>query len=263
MIQHWRHAVWIGLLLLLGACAATPELPQHGRVGMDRVSPVRAAEIHTRLGIGYRERGQLQLALENLQVALRHDPNHTPAHVVSALIQEGLGNTRQAEYHYRQAARLAPNDGATQNAYAVFLCRNNQFDEAQRRFERAFEDPFYQTPEVALANAGACARRNNRPDDAESFLRQALDIDPGFPDALYQLAELHWEQGDWLRARAFLQRFQSVAQDDAVSLRLGFLIETALNNPTDAERYVRYLERAFPDSAEAQEVRELRRTHDE
>lgn len=229
---------------------------------MDRVSPVRSAEIHTRLGIGYRERGQVQLALENLEVALRHDPNHTPAHVVTALIQEGLGNSRQAEYHYREAARLAPQDGSTQNAYAVFLCRNNQFAEAQRRFERAFEDPFYRTPEVAFTNAGACARLDNRPEDAERFLRRALEIDPDFPDALYQLAELHWEQGDGLRARAFLQRFQSVAQDDPVSLRLGFLIETALNNPSDAERYVRYLERAFPDSAEAQEVRDLRRTND-
>lgn len=261
-MRRWRHGLWIGALFILSACTTTPELPTHGRTGMDRVSPVRAAEIHTRLGIGYRERGQLQLALENLEVALRHDPNHTPAHVVTALIQEGLGNQRQAEYHYRQAARLAPADGATQNAYAVFLCRNNQFAEAQQRFERAFDDPFYRTPEVALANAGACARRNNRPGDAEAFLRQALDIDPWFPDALYQLAELHWEQGDWLRARAFLQRFQSVAQDDAVSLRLGFLIETALNNPSDAERYVRYLEQTFPDSVEAQEVRDLRRNND-
>lgn len=257
-----RQALCIGVLMTLAACAATPELPSEGRAGMDRVSPVRAAEIHTRLGIGYRERGQLQLALENLEVALRHDPRHTPALIVTALIQEELGFTREAEYHYRQAARLAPDDGATQNAYAVFLCRNERFDQAQRRFEHALEDPFYRTPEVALTNAGACARRDNRPVEAEDFLRRALAIDPGFPDALFQLAELHAEQGDWLRARAFLQRFQAVTQDDAVSLRLGFLIETALNNPTDAERYGRYLERSFPESVEAREVRELRRIND-
>lgn len=263
MSSAWRHVSWLLALILLGGCATTtPELPQHGRTGMDRVSPVRAAEIHTRLGVGYRDRGQLQLALENLEVALRHDPNHTPAHVVTAIIHERLGNTRQAEHHYRQAARLAPNDGATQNAYAVFLCRNGQFAEAQQRFERAFNDPFYGTPEVALTNAGACARRNQQPDQAETLLRQALEVDPSFPDALYQLAELHLAQGDALRARAFLQRFESVAEVDSVSLRLGFKIESALNNLYEANRYVRYLEREFPDSAAAQEVRNLRRNND-
>lgn len=250
------------VVALLAACASVPDEPEQARAGMDRVSPVRAAEIHTRLGIGYRDRGQLQLAVENLEIALRQDPNHTPAHVVMAVIQERLGNTRLAEQHYRQAARLAPNDGATQNAYAVFLCRSGQFAEAQQRFERAFADPFYATPEVAFTNAGACARRNNRAEQAEELLRQAIAINPEYADALYQLAELHWEQGDLLRARAFLQRFESAAQPDAVSLRLGFLIESALNNTPDAERYVQALETSFPDSLAAQEVRNLRRQND-
>lgn len=245
------------VLGLLAACASVPDEPQHGRTGMDRVSPVRSAEIHTQLGMGYRDRGQLQLAVENLEIALRHDPQHTPAHVVMALIQERLGNNRQAEHHYRQAARLAPNDGATQNAYAVFLCRNSQFDEAQQRFERAIDDPFYATPEVALTNAGACARRAGRPAQAESLLRQAIEIDPDFADALYQLAELNWAEGELLRARAFLQRFESVAEPDAVTLRLGFMIESGLNNPFEAERYVRALESRFPSSVEAHEVRTL------
>lgn len=259
MSRVWFCLCLLVLAALLAGCATTAPEAQHGRTGMDRVSPVRSAEIHTRLGIGYRDRGQLQLAVENLEIALRQDPNHTPAHVVMALLQERVGNTRKAEHHYRQAARLAPTDGATQNAYAVFLCRNGQFNEAQQRFERAFADPFYATPEVAFANAGACARRANRPEQAEVWLRRAVEIDPNFSDALYQLAELYFEQGELLRARAFLQRFEGVADTDAVSLRLGFMIESALDNPPDAERYVRALESAFPNSAEAQEVRILRR----
>lgn len=246
-------------ILLLAACASAPEIPQQGRTGMDRISPVRSAEIHTRLGVGYFERGQLQIAMENLEIALRHDPNHTPAHITLALIQERLGNTRQAEHHYRQAARFAPNDGATQNAYAVFLCRSGQYEEAQRRFERAFEDPFYDTPEVAFSNAGACALRNNRPDEAERYLRQAIEIAPDFPDPLFQLAELSLARGDLLRARAFLQRYESAANANPVSLRLGFLIESALNNPHEAEQYAGRLEASFPDSPEARELRSLRR----
>jgi type IV pilus assembly protein PilF len=248
-----------GTLLLLAACASAPETPQQGRAGMDRVSPVRSAEVHTRLGLGYFERGQLQIAMENLEIALRHDPQHTPAHVTLALIHERLGNTRQADHHYRQASRFAPNDGATQNAYAVFLCRSGQYEEAQQRFERAIDDPFYTTPEVVFSNAGACALRNNRPEDAERYLRQAIEIAPDFPDPLFQLAELSLDRGDLLRARAFLQRFESEANINPVSLKLGYLIESALNNPHEAERYAGRLETAFPDSPEARELRSLRR----
>ena len=244
---------------LLVACATTPETPQQGRSGMDRVSPVRSADIHTRLGVGYFERGQLQIAMENLEVALRHDPQHTPAHVTLALIHERLGNTRQAAHHYRQASRLAPNDGATQNAYGVFLCRQGQYDEAQSRFERAVADPFYATPEVALGNAGACAMRNDRLDDAEFFLREAIALSPEFPEPLLQMAELSLARGDLLRARAFLQRFESVGDDFPGSLRLGFMIERGLNNSSEAARYANRLESTFPDSPEAREIRSLRR----
>ena len=243
---------------LLAACASTPETPQQGRSGMDRVSPVRSAEIHTRLGVGYFERGQLQIAMENLQVALRHDPQHTPAHVTLALIHERLGNTREAQHHYRQASRLAPNDGATQNAYGVFLCRQGQYEEAQTRFERAVADPFYATPEVALSNAGTCALRNDRIDEAEFFLREAIALAPEFAEALLQLAELSLTRGDLLRARAFLQRFESVGDDFPGSLRLGFMIERGLNNSHEAARYASRLETTFPDSPEAREIRSLR-----
>ena len=247
------------IMLLLAACASSPEPGPTARSGMDRVSPVRAAEVHTRLGVGYMARGQLQIAMENLERALRHDPQHTPAHVTLASAHERLGNTRQAETHYRQAARLAPTDGATQNAYAVFLCRNGPFDEAQRRFERAFADAFYSTPELAFSNAGACARRNGQLAQAETYLRQAADLAPMFADPLFQLADLYRLQGDPLRARAFLQRYESLAEISPASLKLGYMVEKSLNNRYDAERYASLLEGSFPESAEARQVRGDRR----
>lgn len=258
MNRGCRMAFCAVAILMLAACATQPTAPHQGREGMDRVSPVRAAEVNTRLGLGYLERGQTQVAMEKLETALRHDPQHTPAHLTLALIYESLGNTSQAARHYRQASRLAPNDGATQNAYAVFLCRQGQFDEAQRHFDQAFDDPFYQTPEVAYGNAGACARRAGRLDQAERYLRQALDLNPDYYDSLYQLAVLHLDRGDAFRARAFLQRLESLAAPDPVSLLLGYRVESQLNNPRDAERYASLLESDFPDSAQARELRSLR-----
>lgn len=257
-----RLPLLVGLLGLVVSCATTPSSSTNVRDGMDRVSPVRAAEVNTRLGIGYLERDELQLAIEKLQTALEHDDAHTPAYLTLALIYEQLGDTRQAGRYYREASRLAPIDGSTQNAYAVHLCRRGEFREANRHFQRAMEDPFYATPELAYGNAGACARRAGQLEQAETYLRQALEIDPNYADALFQLAALQMERGDAFRARAFLQRFESVAAADAATLMLGYRIEETLNNSGQAEQYAARLEQEFPDSAEVRELRGLRQEND-
>lgn len=249
-------------VLALCACATTPDSASYEREGMNRVSPVRAAEVNARLGLGYMERGQLQLAIEKLETSLRHDPDHTPAHLTLALIYEQLGDSRRAGQHYRRASRLAPNDGATQNAFAVHLCRQGDYREADRHFQRALDDPFYETPELAYSNAGSCARRAGDLEQAEAYLREALAIAPGYPDALYRMAELKLEQDDPFRARAFLQRFESAAGTEASALKLGYRIEYALDNPIEADQYAARLEQDFPESSQARELRSLREDDD-
>jgi len=246
----------LGSALLLCACASTsaPEKVDYSS-GIERVSPVRAAEINTRLGNGYFERGQLQDALEKLETALRHDPDHVPAHLTLAMIYERLGNDQAAENHFQRAVRLAPGDGATQNHFGAFLCRRGEFQNARNHFNIAIDDPFYRTPEVALANAGVCARRGGRIDLAEQYLRRALEVDPEFPDPLFQLADIYLQKGDAFRARAFLQRLEAATPPDASTLLLGFQIESALGNPLLANRYAGGLERDFPDSREAEQMR--------
>lgn len=256
-----RHVIQ-GVLLaaLLGGCATSGVESDHsesGRSGMDRVSPSRAADINTRLGVGYFERGDLQLAVEKLERAIELDPAHVPAHVTMALARERLGQSARARRHYREAVRLAPGDGATLNSYAAFLCRNGEYAEADELFDRAVSDPFYRTPEVAYTNAGACALRNNDPERALDDLRKALEHDEQYPDALFQLARVYLARGEAFRGRAFLQRYESVAGADPASLALGFRIERQLGNEPEAARYFQRLERNFPDSDEARELRQL------
>ncbi len=247
--------LFLCLSVMAGCATTTPEGPT-GRSGMDRVSPIRGAEINTRLGIGYLERGQLQVSMEKLQQALQHDPDHVPAHLALAMVYERIGDSQRAERHYRQASRLAPTDGGTQNSYAAFLCQQGDYANAERHFLMAIRDPFYSTPEVAWTNAGACARRSGDLERANQHLRQALEHDPEYPDPLLHLADIYYQQGEAFRARAFLQRFEAFASPEPEALFLGYRIETLLNNVGDANQYASRLERDFPDS---NEVRELRR----
>jgi len=89
-------------------------------------------------------------------------------------------------------------------------------------------------------------------------LRQSLGYDEDFPDALYGMARVSFEKSDFLRARAFLQRYESVAPMSPASLYLGYQVETELGNAREAKRHADELLLKFPKSSEAAQVRNTR-----
>lgn len=242
------------LTTLLAACASG------GSRDSDAADPGRkAAEINTQLGQGYMSRGQYEIALEKLKKAVRNDKTYAPAHTVLAVLYEQIGENELAGQHYELAVKAAPDNGDVNNNYATFLCRNGEGQGTDKYFQKALQDPFYTTPEVAMANAGSCALERGELDRAESYLRQSLGYDPEFPDALLAMAGLKFEAGEYLTARAFLQRYESAGAATADSLMTGYRIESQLRNPGDAAAYADRLLERFPDSSQAAEIRTTRR----
>ncbi|MBB3228621.1 type IV pilus assembly protein PilF [Luteibacter sp. Sphag1AF] len=209
------------------------------------------AQVHTELGQRYMQNGDLQGALEKLNKALQFDPNYAPAHTVIAVLFERIGDYPNAELHYRKAAELEPKKGAANNNLAVFLCKEGKVPEAQGFFTRALADPFYDTPDLAMANAGTCLLNNNDLPGAEVWFRKALDRNPANGDALYQVARVLYLKNDAFRARAFLQRYEALGLVSPDSLKLGHDIELRLGNGEVARDYAKRLRERFPDSEPA------------
>jgi len=246
------------LALAVVGCASTGQQvdPRRSGSAVDRISPDRAAESNTRLGVAYLERGEIQVAMEKLELALSHDPEHVPAHLALAIVYQSIDRDQKALEHLKTAVRLAPGDGGAHNSYAVLLCQVGRFDEADRQFRAALEDPFYPTPSAALANAGYCARRAGRLQDAERYLRQALELEPANRQALYNLAEVSLEQDKLMSARAFIQRLEASGPLDPGSLMLGWRIEREIGDIQTAERYATALMRQYPESPQASMLRQ-------
>jgi type IV pilus assembly protein PilF len=170
------------------------------------------------------------------------------------VLYEQIGEMASAEKHYQLAVQAAPANGDVNNNFGVFLCKSGRLDAAERHFLKAIEDPFYRTPAVALANAGSCFLQNGNLDKAEKYLRQSLEYDAEFPDALLPMASVSQQKGEHLRARAFLQRYQATGSESAASLALGVRIETSLDNERAAQDYRDRLLRDHPDSPQAADV---------
>ena len=237
-----RQTLTIGmavLVLLLGACSATPT-----RV----VDNQHAAQANVDLGVAYFREGRLQLAMDYLRRAIELDPNLATGHASIAMLYERLGEVELADRHYRRAITLAPRDSRAHNNFGQFLCQQNRLQEADEHFRKAVADPLYDTPEVTYTNAGICARRVPDLVRAEEYFRKALERNPFYPIALLQMLQLSHDQGEYLRARAYLQRYQQVSRHGPESLWLGIRVEHALGDRNAVSSYGLALRNNFPDA---------------
>jgi type IV pilus assembly protein PilF len=241
---------WGLSVLLLDGCAST--------ASSERVTPQEDAAIaNMNLAAGYLKQGRLDVAIERLQRALKENPRLAEAHTTIALAYDQLGSLEDAEEHYKRATQLEPNNAASANAYAVFLCnRENRWVAAEPYFKRAAENATYATPEVPYTNAGLCARSAGKLDKAEENFRAALTRNPTYPDALTGMIELSYDQKKYLQARAFMQRYLDVQQPNAPMLLICFNVEQELDNKPGAERCADQLRTRFPQSPEVAQLQQ-------
>ncbi len=214
-----------------------------------------AAAVNVSLGQSYMRQGKFEIAKEKLDKALELDPKLTDAHTVIAVLYEQIGDPESAARHYKRASELAPKSGVVNNNYGTFLCKLGRYEEADRYYARALQDPFYETPSVALTNRGTCALKWQKPELAEQSFRNALSLKPDEPEALRSLAEILYGKGEYFRARAFVQRHDAGGRAGPEALVLAVRIEEALGDKRAARDYKDRLLRDFPESEQAQGLR--------
>ena len=113
------------------------------------VSPQRRAEIHTELGAGYYERGQMDIAIEELNEAVKLDPNNAKAYNIFGLVYTVLGEDAKAEQNFQRALALAPHDPDIRQNWGWYLCTHGRAKESIPEFDAAIRNPLYKTPEIA------------------------------------------------------------------------------------------------------------------
>ena len=244
---------WLMLFtsLLATGCVTSSSSPFPG----DKVSLQQASQDNVALGIKYLQTGNRDVAMQKIQKAIQQDPDNADAYMGEALIYNATGDVQRADDAYHLALRKGPNNPQIQNNYAVFLCQHNKAEESEKYFLQAATNPLYNTPEAAYDNAGVCANQVPDPVSAEKFFRRAIEIDPNFPEPLFQMAQLSYNQKKYLQARAFIERFNGATpQQSPDALLLAMRIEQALGNQMGAAEYAKQLIKLFPTSQQAQQA---------
>lgn len=145
---------------------------------------------------------------------------------------------QQANALFKRAMQLDGKNPELLNNYGSHLCKQGNYQAAVAAFKAAIKNPLYQTPEFcAYTNAGICLQKAKIPQQAEGYYRKALEHNPQFSLALYQMAELEYARGENAKAQAFLYRYNERAQSTAETLLLCYKINQALNDLTAAEQW--------------------------
>lgn len=233
---------------LLASACVTEQIDGPARSKPDLA---HAARINTQLGSDYARQGDYALAEEKLKRALEQDQRYAPAHMVYGFVLARRGKPKEAEAQYRLGLDLDPNDAGAHNQFGAFLCEQGRYADGDRQFQIALRDSSYVSPESVWTNAGVCARRAGDLPRAEDNLRQALKLQPEYAEALAQIADIAFQKQDWLRTRAFVQRYERVGPARPELLYAAAITERELGDAAASERYAAKLLRDFPESDQA------------
>ncbi|APZ43066.1 type IV pilus biogenesis/stability protein PilW [Acidihalobacter ferrooxydans] len=245
----WRSVSFLLFVsvVLISGCASQPT-----RVNEKRLHD--AALINTQLGVDYMNSGNKQRAYDKLKLALSQDPNSSTVRYAYALLMQRLGENRKAQENFQKAIELNPKDSDARNNFGAFLCSQKRYQQAQRQFRAALGNPLYSTPQYAYANSGLCYLQEGDNSKATKAFKQALNVDPTFAPALYQLAKLAVGKGDWQKANGYLNQIKGTNRYTPSNLALCIRVKRNLGDTNGAANCARDLYRLFPNSQAAKSL---------
>jgi tetratricopeptide (TPR) repeat protein len=179
---------------------------------------------NTFLAMYWQRQEQPELALEYLQQSLSLDPSNPafPAEVGGLLAE--MGDLPTAQAAYQQAIDLAPKDPLYWRLMAEYAIRNNvQIRElalpaAEQAVQLNDQDP---QNLIVLGNAYYLLEEY---DKAETYLQEALSLDPHFAPAHLHLGMNYLLQGDINLAAQELEQARALAPGSAIAEKVDRLL---------------------------------------
>lgn len=257
LARRWAILV-LGLLLclgLLGGCAqkgvGSSDLKDKVTES-DEPDNARRARVRLELASAYFERGQMNVALDEVKLALAADPNLGPAFNLRGLIYGSLGEHALAEDSFKRALQINPRDVDTMQNFGWYLCQRQRHADADNLFRQALVSPQNQEVSRTLLTQGICQARAGDLPAAEATLQRAYEIDSGNPSIAVNLAEVLYRRGDFERARFQMRRINAVREiANPQTLWLAMRIERKLGNAQGVATLGQQLRDRFPESPQA------------
>lgn len=185
-----------------------------------RLNP-QLAEAHTKLGLAYKESGQLEDAAGSLENALRLDARDFSAAFNLGEVYRLLNRVAQALRAYALAVRISPDDFDARFRLAAAYHESGEHEKALAEYEAAVK--LNPKDAHAWSNLGALQDTIGQPYKAITAYRKSLECNQDQPVVLVNLATVYLNQERFATARKTLEA--AVRQGAGLSIaweRLGY-----------------------------------------
>jgi type IV pilus assembly protein PilF len=248
-------------VLLLAACETTTVVNGQEVAGQASQSPPTEAELRKRAAIRlqlaatYYQKGQVNVAMEEVQRALQLDPTYADAYGLLGLLNMDLGKHGEADANFQRALQLDSENAEILNNYGWFLCQSGHERQSIDYFRRAAASKSYTTPAMSMQNAGLCMMRVRDAKAAEEFFKRSFELDASNPVTKFQLARLYLATKQLERARFYYGLLPRGQDANAEVLWLGLRLARAEGDVRTEQQLATELRRRFPESREAASLR--------
>ena len=196
----------LGLFSLLGCVTqSSGGLPEPGTVD-------QRVQAQLELARGYIENGEPDRARRPLNKALEIDSRSVEAHVLIAVLYQIDGEYVLAEKHFKLALSYEPRNSQALNNYGSFLYDRGRYREAVDRLRLLVQDTNYRARSQAYENLGFAELKAGLTKDAKESFGRALQLSYTQPRSNLELAQIAYDEGDFLAARENFDAFRTQAR---------------------------------------------------
>ncbi|VXC39333.1 Tfp pilus assembly protein PilF [Pseudomonas sp. 8BK] len=244
-----RPALLLLAASLLVGCVTTGNVdPMKTGKGRDE-----ARDAYTKLGIGYLQQGETERAKIPLKKALELDSSDADAHAALALVFQIEMEPKLADDHYRKALSQRSDDARLLNNYGSFLFEQRRYPEALKHYTQAAQDTLYPERSRVFENLGLTSLQLKQREQAKAYFERSLRLNSRRPRALIEMAQLSYEDKQYVPARGYYESYMVLAQPDARSLLLGVRLAKIFEERDNAASLGLQLKRLYPGTPEYQQ----------
>ena len=157
----------------------------------------------------YLQTRQVSEAIDTLVALTEEVPDKLYYYARLAGLLDGLGQTDAAIGHYQRLLTRQPGLAAAYFNMALLYKKGKRYSDAINAYEEAKKHGIDDVQEV-YSNLGVLYSEMRQKEKAREMYERALDVDPAYIPALFNLAGLFEEAGERQRAMEFYERVLSI-----------------------------------------------------